>query len=95
MCEHPGQGHSHRSACARQDRTRHYPSRDTLSHDHNRPDTCCAHTQVKAQPDTPVAVSAVVEPASSDDWEVVEQNADYMEKQLLNQARPCRPSSMT
>ncbi len=46
--------------------------------------------QVKAQPDTPVAVSATVEPASSDDWEVVEQNADYMEKQLLNQARNSR-----
>ena len=41
-----------------------------------------------AQPETASAVSATVEPASSDDWEVVEQNAAYMEEQLLNQARP-------
>ena len=54
------------------------------------PDTYRAVCQVKAQPDTPVAVSATVEPASSDDWEVVEQNANYMEKQLLNQARSSR-----
>ena len=42
---------------------------------------------MKAQPETPSAVSATVEPASSNDWEVVEQNAAYMEEQLLNQAR--------
>jgi len=46
---------------------------------------------VKAQPETPSAVSATVEPASSDDWEVVEQNAAFMEEQLLNQARCSGP----
>ena len=33
----------------------------------------------------PPAQSVVVEPASADDWEVLEQNADYVEGQLLQQ----------
>ena len=41
--------------------------------------------QVTAEPEVPAAVSATVEPANSDDWEVVEQNAEYMEAQILSQ----------
>lgn len=33
----------------------------------------------------PAALSVSVEPASEDDWEVVELNAGYLEEQLLNQ----------
>ena len=41
---------------------------------------------VRVVPDVPAAVSATVEPASSDDWELVELHANHMEQQLLNQA---------
>lgn len=40
---------------------------------------------VTVQTNVPAAVSVTVEPASSDDWEIVELHADYMEEQLLNQ----------
>ena len=33
----------------------------------------------------PVASSISVEPASEDDWELVEIHAGYMEEQMLNQ----------
>lgn len=35
-----------------------------------------------------MASRLAVEPASEDDWELVELNADYMEEQMLNQAMP-------
>ena len=35
----------------------------------------------------PEAKALSVEPASEDDWELVEIHADYMEEQLLNQVR--------
>jgi peroxin-1 len=40
---------------------------------------------VRPLPDVPPAVSVTVEPASEDDWEVVQLNAEYLEEQLLNQ----------
>ena len=40
-------------------------------------------TQVVA--DIPEAIGVCVEPVSVDDWEVVEQNAGYMEEQIRNQ----------
>ena len=51
---------------------------------------------VKALPDVPQAIGVCVEPLNSDDWEVVEQNADYMEEQILNQVRqPSGPQQST
>lgn len=41
---------------------------------------------VQAVTDVPAAVSATVEPANMDDWEVVEANAEYLTDQMLNQA---------
>ena len=43
--------------------------------------------KVTAQPvvDIPEATGICVEPISSDDWEVVEQNAGHMEDQILTQ----------
>eukprot|EP00899_Mesostigma_viride_P012537 jgi/Mesvir1/21284/Mv21678-RA.2 len=35
--------------------------------------------------DVPPAVSVSIEPASADDWEMLELNKDYVEEQLLNQ----------
>lgn len=46
-----------------------------------------ATVAVHPLPDTPSAVSVTVEPASEDDWEVVQLNAAYLEEQLLNQVR--------
>ena len=43
--------------------------------------------QVVAEAEVPAAVSVVVEPDSTDDWEMMEQNADYMEAQILTQVR--------
>lgn len=40
---------------------------------------------VRPLPGLPQAVSVTVEPASEDDWEVVQLNAEYLEEQLLNQ----------
>lgn len=48
---------------------------------------------VKVLPDIPQAIGICVEPVSTDDWEVVEQNAGYMEEQILNQARLYRPDA--
>ena len=45
---------------------------------------------VKALPDVPQAIGICVEPVSTDDWEVVEQNAGYMEEQILNQVTQSR-----
>lgn len=42
---------------------------------------------VKALADLPSAIGICVEPVSTDDWEVVEQNAGYMEEQVLTQVR--------
>lgn len=42
--------------------------------------------RVHALPGTPVASRVSVEPASVNDWEQVELNAEFMEEQLLNQA---------
>jgi peroxin-1 len=42
---------------------------------------------LRALPEAPQAVSVTVEPASEDDWEVVQLNAEYLEEQLLNQVR--------
>jgi hypothetical protein len=42
---------------------------------------------LRAMPEAPQAVSVTVEPASEDDWEVVQLNAEYLEEQLLNQVR--------
>ena len=44
--------------------------------------------RVHALPGTPVASQVSVEPASVNDWEQVELNAEFMEEQLLNQASP-------
>lgn len=41
---------------------------------------------IKMVQDVPAAVSATVEPANVDDWEVVESNAEYLTDQMLNQA---------
>ncbi len=49
-----------------------------------------AMVSVRALPDTPVAASVSAEPDSTDDWEQLELNADFVEEQLLNQARPAR-----
>ena len=46
-----------------------------------------AAVALRPLPDAPQAVSVTVEPASEDDWEVVQLNAGYLEEQLLNQAR--------
>ena len=43
--------------------------------------------QLVAEAEVPAALSVVVEPASTDDWEMMEQNADYMEAQILTQVR--------
>ena len=43
--------------------------------------------RMHALPNTPIASRVSVEPANVDDWEQVELNADFMEEQLLNQAR--------
>ena len=62
----------------------------------------CSHslraTQVRADLSVPAAVTVTVEPANTDDWEVVEQNAEYLEDQILTQVLPsrtllCHPSS--
>lgn len=42
--------------------------------------------RVHALPGTPIASQVSVEPASVNDWEQVELNAEFMEEQLLNQA---------
>lgn len=34
----------------------------------------------------PVATMIEVEPASSDDWEILEQNSGHLEEEMLNQA---------
>ncbi len=44
---------------------------------------------IQAVADVPASVSATVEPANVDDWEVVEANAEYLTDQMLNQVR-CR-----
>ena len=41
--------------------------------------------RVNALPRTPIASRVSVEPASVNDWEQVELNAEFMEEQLLNQ----------
>lgn len=41
--------------------------------------------RVQALPGTPIASRVSVEPASVNDWEQVELNAEFMEEQLLNQ----------
>eukprot|EP00898_Chlorokybus_atmophyticus_P005332 jgi/Chlat1/57/ChrspC240389S00935 len=41
--------------------------------------------RVKLRADVPAATSVGVEPASSDDWEILEVNAAYLEEQLLIQ----------
>lgn len=50
---------------------------------------CSTHslpaTQVRADLSVPAAVTVTVEPANTDDWEVVEQNAEYLEDQILTQ----------
>lgn len=43
---------------------------------------------LEAVPDLPVASSVTVEPADSDDWELVELHAHHMEEQILNQVWP-------
>lgn len=43
---------------------------------------------VKVLSEVPQAIGICVEPVSTDDWEVVEQNAGYMEEQILNQVTP-------
>eukprot|EP00208_Stichococcus_sp_RCC1054_P007212 CAMPEP_0206141208 /NCGR_PEP_ID=MMETSP1473-20131121/12132_1 /ASSEMBLY_ACC=CAM_ASM_001109 /TAXON_ID=1461547 /ORGANISM="Stichococcus sp, Strain RCC1054" /LENGTH=672 /DNA_ID=CAMNT_0053535677 /DNA_START=68 /DNA_END=2082 /DNA_ORIENTATION=+ len=40
---------------------------------------------LEAVPDLPVASTVTVEPADSDDWELVELHAHHMEEQILNQ----------
>lgn len=50
-----------------------------------------AAVAVRQLPQAPPASSVTVEPASEDDWEVVEMNAGFLEEQLLSQARCCRP----
>ncbi len=40
---------------------------------------------VRALASVPAATQVSVEPFSSDDWEMVEQNAGHMEEQLCNQ----------
>jgi SpoVK/Ycf46/Vps4 family AAA+-type ATPase len=42
-------------------------------------------TVVPLPDDLPPAASVTLEPASADDWEVVELNSDFIEEQLLNQ----------
>ena len=41
--------------------------------------------RVHALPGTPLASQVSVEPASADDWEQAELNAEFMEEQLVNQ----------
>ena len=41
--------------------------------------------RVHALPGTPLASQVSVEPASPDDWEQAELNAEFMEEQLVNQ----------
>ena len=41
--------------------------------------------RVHAQPGTPLASQVRVEPATADDWEQAELNAEFMEEQLVNQ----------
>ena len=49
---------------------------------------CAIHqaVDVRVVDDVPAALSATVEPADVDDWEVVEANAEYLTDQMLNQA---------
>jgi len=50
-----------------------------------------AVVDLEAVPEVPAAASVTVEPADSDDWELVELHAGHMEEQILNQARPSFP----
>eukprot|EP01133_Synstelium_polycarpum_P015193 gene15193-17979_t len=47
--------------------------------------TAGQRVSVRASTKIAMATSVLVEPATSDDWEVLELHADYLEEQLLNQ----------
>lgn len=46
-----------------------------------------AAVAVRPLPDAPAAVSVTVEPASEDDWEIVQLNGGFIEETLLTQVR--------
>ena len=64
-----------------------------------RPPCCSGHLsqpeslQVRALKDVPKAATVTVEPASENDWEVVELNAGYLEQHILQQVRRAIGSS--
>lgn len=59
------------------------------------PPSVSAVVDLEAVPDVAVAASVTVEPASSDDWEVIERQADHMEEQILNQVPSRRHATPT
>ena len=46
-----------------------------------------AAVAVRPLPDAPPAVSVTVEPASEDDWEIVQLNGGFIEETLLTQVQ--------
>ena len=50
--------------------------------------------EVRPKTDTPRGLAVTLEPATEDDWEIIELNAGFLEEQLLNQAGVVSPSTI-